>query len=267
MRRFMILLAVISFIPVVALNAQDNLPAGQQGGQGQPGGQPGSAASRAFNNQGNPAPAAANDPAYLQQVSYAIGRDLGTRLREGQIAVDMNSLMAGISDAVSGAQPKWTDQQLETTMARFEQEMKQKMMTRMQQAAAKNQQEGDTFLAQNAKQAGVQTTPTGLQYRVLQQGNGASPTLADRVKCNYKGTLLNGTEFDNSARHGGAAEFGVGEVIAGWTEALQKMHVGDKWQLFIPAKLAYKMSPPPGTPIQPGSLLVFEIELVDILKK
>jgi FKBP-type peptidyl-prolyl cis-trans isomerase FkpA/FKBP-type peptidyl-prolyl cis-trans isomerase FklB len=203
----------------------------------------------------------------MQQVSYSIGRDLGTRLREGQIAVDMNSLMAGISDAISGAQPKWTDQQLEATMQRFEQEMRQKMMTRAQQAAAKNEQEGAAWLAQNAQRQGVQTTPSGLQYRVVQQGNGASPTLADRVKCNYKGTLLNGTEFDNSARHGGPAEFGVNEVIKGWTEALQKMHVGDKWELYIPSKLAYDKSPPPGTPIQPGSLLVFEIELLDILKK
>jgi FKBP-type peptidyl-prolyl cis-trans isomerase len=264
----MVLLAAFSFLPFLSLHAQDNLPGGgQPAGQAPRGGQPGSPAGQPFGNNPASSAPAANDPAYMQQVSYSIGRDLGTRLREGGIAVDINSLMAGINDAISGAQPKWTDQQLEETMKRFEQEMRQKMMTRMQQQVAKNQQEGDNFLAQNARQQGVQTTPSGLQYRVLQQGRGASPTLADKVKCNYKGTLLNGTEFDNSARHGGPAEFGVSEVIEGWTEALQKMHVGDKWQLFIPAKLAYKNSPPPGTPIQPGSLLVFEIELLDILKK
>ena len=101
------------------------------------------------------------------------------------------------------------------------------------------------FLAKNGKVQGVQTTPSGLQYRVVQQGQGATPTLNDTVKCNYRGTLINGTEFDASARHGGPAEFPVKRVIPGWTEALQKMHVGDKWQLFVPSKLAYGMNPPP----------------------
>ncbi len=104
-----------------------------------------------------------------------------------------------------------------------------------------------------------------MQYRVVQQGKGPSPTLNDKVKCNYRGTLLNGTEFDSSARHGGPAEFPVKGVIPGWTEALQKMHVGDKWQLFVPSKLAYGMNPP-GPPIEAGSMLVFDIELLDIVK-
>jgi len=174
--------------------------------------------------------------------------------------------MAGISDAFRGTQPKWSDQELDGVMQRFGQEMQQKAMMRMQQQVAKNRQAETAFLAQNAKREGVQTTPSGLQYRVIKQGQGASPTLSDRVKCNYKGTLLDGTEFDNSARHGEPAEFGVREVIKGWTEALQKMHVGDKWQLFVPAKLAYDMRPP-GAPIEAGSMLVFEIELLDIVKQ
>jgi len=150
-------------------------------------------------------------------------------------------------------------------LQRFSREMQQKEMSRMQQEAMKNQQEATQFLAQNAKREGVQTTPTGLQYRVVQQGKGPSPTLNDKVKCNYRGTLLNGTEFDSSARHGGPAEFPVKGVIPGWTEALQKMHVGDKWQLFVPSKLAYGMNPP-GAPIEAGSMLVFDIELLDIVK-
>ena len=113
-------------------------------------------------------------------------------------------------------------------------------MTKMQQDAAKNEQDGAAFFAQNPKRKGVQTTPSGLQYRVLRQGNGPSPTLADTVKCNYRGTLINGTEFDSSTRHGGPATFPVQGVIEGWTEALQKMHVGDKWQLFSASKLAYR---------------------------
>jgi FKBP-type peptidyl-prolyl cis-trans isomerase FklB len=136
----------------------------------------------------------------------------------------------------------------------------------MQQAAARNQQEETAFLAQNAKREGVQTTPTGLQYRVIQQGQGPSPTLNDVVKCNYRGTLLNGTEFDSSARQGEPAMFPVNRVIPGWTEALQKMHVGDKWQLYVPAKLAYGMNPP-GPPIEAGSTLVFDIELLEIVKQ
>ena len=106
---------------------------------------------------------------------------------------------------------------------------------------------------------------SGLQYKVLQQGNGPSPTLTDKVKCNYRGTLLNGTEFDSSFKRGVPAEFGVGMVIDGWKEALQKMNVGDKWQLFVPSKLAYDMEPP-RPPIEPGCMLVFEIELLGIVK-
>src|SRR4029079_9004560 len=118
------------------------------------------------------------------------------------------------------------------------------------------------FLAQNGKQQGVQTTASGLQYKVLQQGRGPSPALSDKVSCNYRGTLLNGTEFDSSQRHGGKpAEFGVNQVIPGWTEALQKMKVGDKWRLYGPSKLAYDMDPP-RTPIAPGSMTLVVIELL-----
>ena len=136
-------------------------------------------------------------------------------------------------------------------------------MQRIQQEAAKNQQEEQAFLTQNKSRQGVQTTPSGLQYRVIQQGNGPSPTVNDTVKCNYRGTLLNGTEFDSSTRQGGPASFPLKRVIPGWTEALQKMHVGDKWQLYVPSKLAYGMQPP-GPPIEAGSMLVFDIELLGI---
>jgi FKBP-type peptidyl-prolyl cis-trans isomerase len=120
-------------------------------------------------------------------------------------------------------------------------------------------------LAKNAQREGVQTTTSGLQYRVVQQGTGASPTINDSVRCHYRGTLLNGTEFDNSANQGGPAQFRVDEVIPGWTEALQKMRVGDKWQLFVPPDLAYGMHPDPRSGIEPNSLLVFEIELLEVL--
>lgn len=265
MQRFL-LGTILGFglIVATAANSQDNLPAAGQSngqaagaGQGQPGGQ----------QVGKGAPARGSDAEYAAQVGYALGRNFGMQLKENQIECDMSSLLAGMNDALRGAQPKWTDEQLDAVMQRFTREMQQRAMTRMQQDASKNKQEEAAFLAQNAKREGVQTLPSGLQYRVIQQGQGASPTPRDHVKCNYRGTLLNGTEFDNSARHGGPAEFGVSEVIKGWTEALQKMHVGDKWQLFVPAKLAYGMNPPPGGPIEAGSMLVFEIELLDVVKQ
>ncbi len=137
-------------------------------------------------------------------------------------------------------------------------------MARYERQAQANEQAAAKFLAENAKREGVQTTPSGLQYRVLRPGNGASPTLADRVRCHYRGTLLDGTEFDSSAG-GPPAEFAVNDVIDGWAEALQKMRVGDKWQLFVPVNLGYRMNPPPGSGIEPNSMLIFEVELLEVL--
>jgi FKBP-type peptidyl-prolyl cis-trans isomerase len=210
-----------------------------------------------------PAPAV-NVPVDIKQVSYALGRQFGTNLKQNDIACDMASLVAGINDVITGAPPKYTDEQLGQTMRRFMQEMQQKNMTKMQQQLAKNKKAETDFLARNKTQPGVQATASGLQYKVIQPGKGASPTLADTVRCNYRGTLLDGSEFDNSQLHGGPAEFRVGEVIPGWTEALQKMKVGDKWQLYVPAALAYDMDPPPGSNIEPGSMLIFDIELLGI---
>jgi FKBP-type peptidyl-prolyl cis-trans isomerase len=253
----------LAFVPAVF--SQNNLrQGGQPNGRGPgaeeapAGGQPG---------QGGTPAAGQNDPNYKAEVGYALGRNFAMGLKENHVDCDLQSLMAGINDAFSGAQPKWTDQQLSAVMQRFQQEMEQKETSRMQQEAMKNQQDANAFLAANGKKEGVQTMPSGLQYKVVQQGRGPAPTMNDTVKCNYRGTLLNGTEFDSSARQGGPAEFPLKRVIPGWTEALQKMHVGDKWQLYVPAKLAYGMNPPPNTPIEPGSLLVFDIELLDIVKQ
>jgi FKBP-type peptidyl-prolyl cis-trans isomerase FklB len=263
MRRFLVVLATVCFLPASAVFSQNELPqAGQPGGQQQPQGRP------AFGQQpGGGAAPAATGPVFMQQVSYGLGRNFAMNLKDNEIEVDFQALMAGINDALRGAQPKWPEEQLETTLQAFGKQMQQKAMTRVQQQATKNKQDESQFMAQNKQKQGVQTTASGLQFEVLQQGNGASPTLGDKVKCNYRGTLLNGTEFDSSMRHGGKpAEFGVNQVIPGWTEALQKMHVGDKWRLYVPSKLAYDMDPP-RPPIEPGSMLVFEIELLDIAKQ
>ncbi len=273
MRRYLVVLTMFCLTPALVAYSQNDLPqAGQPGQQQQPQGRPGfgqqqQQPARGFAPAGGAAPAG-DDAAFRQQVSYGLGRNFAMQLKDNDIEVDLQALMAGINDALRGAQPRWTEQQLETTLQRFGKEMQQKAMSKMSQQADKNQREAAQFFAQNRSQPGVQTTASGLQYKVLRQGNGPSPTLNDQVKCNYRGTLLNGTEFDSSTRHGDGkpAEFGVGEVISGWTEALQKMHVGDKWQLFVPPKLAYDMNPP-RPPIEPGSALVFEIELLDIVKK
>jgi FKBP-type peptidyl-prolyl cis-trans isomerase FklB len=250
--------AAICLTLVSAAGAQDDLPAGNAPRQAAPGTAPGAAP--------------AGDAEFKQQVSYALGRSFAQQMSEMQVDVDIQSLIAGITDALKNAPPKYTDAQLGQTMDRFRQEMQQKMIGRMKAMAAQNQKEADAFLAQNAKREGIQTTPSGLQYRVIRAGEGASPMINDTVRCNYKGTLLNGTEFDNSQQNGGPVEFqvvqaGPGQpgLIEGWVEALQKMKVGEKWQLFVPPQLAYKTDPP-GPPIEPNSLLVFEIELVEIVQ-
>jgi FKBP-type peptidyl-prolyl cis-trans isomerase len=228
--------------------------------------QPAAAAGRPAADAG--APAAATDPkTYRQQTSYVLGRNFASNLRESEIECDLEYLFAGIRDMLENAQPRWSEAELQGTMQQFEQEMQQKAQARMERLAAKNKQEADAFLAENAKREGVQTTASGLQYRVIREGNGASPTVGDGVRCNYRGTLLDGSEFDNSARHGGPAEFQIAPgLIRGWIEALQKMKVGDKWQLFVPPNLAYGAEPP-GPPIEPNSLLIFDIELLEIMQQ
>jgi FKBP-type peptidyl-prolyl cis-trans isomerase len=222
--------------------------------QGTPQAQPGQAPGAT--------PAAADDATYRQQLSYMLGQNVGRDLKKNEIQCDMQSFMAGVSDALSGAQPKWTAAQMAACQSRFETEMRQKMMARMQSAAERNTKDEAAFLAQNAQAEGVQSMPSGLQFKVLKQGNGATPGLTDSVQCHYRGTLLDGTEFDSS--YGGdPARFPVNGVIPGWTEALQRMKVGDKWQLFVPAKMAYGANPP-GPPIEPNSMLVFEVELLGV---
>jgi FKBP-type peptidyl-prolyl cis-trans isomerase FklB len=214
----------------------------------------------------NPAAPVDANAAYQQQVSYALGRQFAMNLKHNEVPCNLPALFAGIKDVMTNAQPKFTDEQLNETMQRFSEEMNKKGMARLEQQAAKNKREEMEFLAHNKTQPGVQVTPSGLQYKVIQAGNGPSPTLTDTVRCNYRGQLLNGNEFDSSEAQGGPQEFPVRGVIEGWTEALQKMKVGDKWQLFVPNALAYEMQPP-GPPIEPGSMLVFEIELLGIAPK
>lgn len=207
-------------------------------------------------------PAAASDQAKADRelVSYTLGLNFGQNLRQNEIVIDMKGLVAGITDALKGGEPRFSEEQCAPAMERFQKEMTQKAMARIQATAAK----GAAFLAENKTKPGVQTTPSGLQYRVIQKGEGAVPTAEDSVRCHYRGTFLDGTEFDSSYRRGEPAEFEVTGVIEGWTEALQLMHVGDKWQLFIPSDLAYGERGRDG--IGPNETLLFELELLDVVK-
>src|SRR5216684_4422081 len=163
-----------------------------------------------------------------------------------------------LKDAMSNRKPLMSEQEVRETMMAFEKDMQQKQA----ETAQKNAAEADKFLAANKSKEGVKTTESGLQYKVLKEGSGAQPKSSDTVTVNYRGTLMDGTEFDSSYKRGQPATFPVGGVIKGWTEALQLMKVGSKFQLFIPANLAYGEQGRPGIP--PNSVLNFEVELMDV---
>jgi FKBP-type peptidyl-prolyl cis-trans isomerase len=194
------------------------------------------------------------------QVSYGLGMSLGQNLKRQANDLDPDLLAKGLKDAFSGAKPLMTDQQIKAYTA----QMQALQGEASKGLAEKNKTEGAAFLAANKKKPGVVTLPSGLQYKVIKEGTGKSPKATDTVSTHYTGTLLDGTKFDSSVDRGQPASFPVNGVIAGWTEALQKMKVGSKWQLFIPAELAYGANPRAGGPIGPNAVLVFDIELLGI---
>jgi FKBP-type peptidyl-prolyl cis-trans isomerase FklB len=198
-----------------------------------------------------------------QKVSYSIGLDIGRNLKQGEIDIDVEALGRGIQDAVSDSMPLLTEAQIQETMQKFQQEMIDKQSQSANLAGEKNTQEGETFLAENAKKEGVITLPSGLQYKVIKAGTGRKPKLTDEVTTHYRGMLIDGTEFDSSYKRGEPTSFPVDGVIAGWTEALQLMPVGSKWQLFIPSNLAYGPRGA-GNVIGPNAALIFDIELLAI---
>jgi len=201
-----------------------------------------------------------------EKASYAVGLNIGKGLRRDAVDIDPNMLLRGIKDAMAGAKPLLTDDEAKTALTALQNDVRQKHDAMMQQTGETNKKEGDAFLAANKAKPGVVTLPSGLQYKILKQGTGPKPSATDTVVCNYRGTLLDNTEFDSSAKHGGPATFEVGRVIKGWTEALQMMPVGSKWQLFIPSDLAYGPRGA-GTDIGPNATLIFDVELVSIKGK
>ncbi len=196
------------------------------------------------------------------KISYIVGMDIGNNLKKQSIGVNPKVLAKGIEDALAGAKPLLTEQEIQETMMAFQKEM----LAKQAEVAKKNKTEGEAFLAENKKKEGVKTLPSGLQYKVIKAGTGKKPKSSDTVTVNYRGTLIDGTEFDSSYKRGQPATFQVSGVIPGWTEALQLMEEGAKWQLFIPSNLAYGERGAGGA-IGPNATLLFEIELVSVQEK
>jgi FKBP-type peptidyl-prolyl cis-trans isomerase FklB len=204
-----------------------------------------------------------------EKVSYAVGMNIGTSLKRAGFDVDVNILSKAIKDAIDEKTPVLSENEARDVMSAYQQELRAKREQERLAAAEKNRKLGDEFLAANKKKDGIMTKaitlPDGstaeLQYKVIKEGSGNPPASNDTVKVNYRGTLIDGKEFDSSAKHGGPAEFQVNRVIRGWTEALQMMKPGAKWELYIPSKLGYG-DMGSGQTIEPGSTLVFEVELL-----
>ena len=200
------------------------------------------------------------------KVSYSIGVNIGSNLKTLPVDVNLDLIIRGIRDMVSGTPPLMTEQEIRDTMTSFQKEVTAKYAEKMKAAGEKNKKEGESFLAENKKKEGVTTLPSGLQYKVLKAGTGKSPLDTDTVTVQYRGTLIDGTEFDSSYRRGKPATFPVKGVIPGWTEALKLMQPGSKWQIFVPSHLAYGERGA-GNQIGPNATLIFEVELVSIQEK
>lgn len=195
------------------------------------------------------------------KVSYAIGLMLGHNWQQQALDINADIAATAIKTVQSGGKELMSQQEVQETLAAFQKEVAAKQQQRRAEMAVKNKAEGDAFLAANKNNPGVESLPDGLQYLVITNGSGPVPTANDTVTVNYRGTLLDGTEFDSSYKRGQPATFHVGGVIRGWTEALQKMPVGSKWKLFIPSELAYGEQG--NRNIAPNSTLIFEVELLN----
>jgi FKBP-type peptidyl-prolyl cis-trans isomerase FklB len=200
------------------------------------------------------------------KLSYAIGMNIGQSMKKDSLDIDPAIVERGLKDAMSGGKLLMTDEEAKTVVTDFRAEMMKKKEAEAQQVGDANKQAGQQFLAANKDKPGVVTLPSGLQYKILKEGTGPKPTATDTVVCNYRGTLINGTEFDSSYKGGQPATFPVNQVIKGWTEVLQLMPVGSKWQVFVPSDLAYG-SHSPAPEIGPNSMLIFEIDLLSIQEK
>jgi len=200
------------------------------------------------------------------KASYGIGLNIGKGMHKDAIDIDPNILFQGFKDGFSGNKQLLTDEEIKSVLTALQAHVREMQDERTKQLAETNKKEGEAFLAANKAKPGVITLPDGLQYKIITAGTGPMPAASDTVECNYRGTFIDGTEFDSSAKTGKPATFNVSQVIHGWTEALQLMPVGSKWQLFVPSEMAYGTRGA-STLIGPNAVLLFDVELLSIQSK
>ncbi len=200
----------------------------------------------------------------MDRISYSIGMDIGENMKRQSIVIDPDILARGIKDVFSGSKLLLTEEEFRNTMENFRKDMMAKQKMLMNELAEKNKKEGEAFLADNKKKEGVVSLPSGLQYKVIKEGEGNIPKATDTVTVHYKGATIDGVEFDSSYGRGEPATFPVNGVIPGWTESLQLMKAGSKWQIFIPSNLAYGERGAGGGVIGPNATLVFDVELISV---
>lgn len=202
----------------------------------------------------------------MDKVSYIIGTQIGGSFKQQELEINIDNLVSGINDALEEKDFAMTQEQMQEVMIAFQTRMQAQMQKKMEEMSVNNLKEGTEFLEKNKKKKGVVALPSGLQYKVIKEGKGETPKPTDKVKTHYKGTLLNGEEFDSSYKRGTPFEVNMmGGVIKGWLEALALMKEGAKWEIYVPADLAYgERGSPPN--IEPNSTLIFEIEVVEIVK-
>ena len=205
-------------------------------------------------------------PTEKEQVSYMVGMALAKQLEPMKEEIDVDTISKAIKTSLAGGKLLLTEEQAQKIGENFGQKMQAKQIAKMMADAKTNLEAGQKFLAENAKKPGVQATASGLQYQVITEGKGAKPKPGDVVRVHYKGSLLDGTVFDSSYDRGQPVVFPLDQVVPGWQEGLQLMPVGSKYKLWIPANLGYGEKGTPGGPIGPNSTLVFEVELIDIVK-
>lgn len=202
---------------------------------------------------------------FTNKVSYVLGSDIGKSLSDTNTEINLDALYLGIEDSLNSQELRISQEESEALKMEFSQKLQQEYQARIKEAGEKNMAEGEDFLKANKEKEGVVVTDSGLQYKIIKEGDGPLPAATDRVKVHYRGTLINGNEFDSSYKRQQPAEFQLDSVIPGWVEALQLMKVGSSYQLFIPPALAYGEREV-GPEIGPNSTLIFEVELLEILK-
>jgi len=223
-------------------------------------------ALKSQDSPGSPGDSTSRLKSQKDQVSYALGMDWGSQLRAKSVEIDPDLVLQGLKDALAGGKSLMSADEARAAIVRWQRDLRARDLEKLDGEAKTNRSAGEAFRAANKVKEGVVSLPSGLQYKTLTAGTGPKPTLTDRVTCDYRGMLIDGTEFDSSYKRGQPATFSVGTVIQGWREALQLMPVGSKWQLVIPPTLAYGQDGKGGV-IPPNATLIFEIQLISIQGK